>query len=374
MRVIFLRSNPVDPDSRVEKEVNSLVKAGYEVEIIAWDRSEKYKNKGSYINLESGRVKITRFGIPATFGGGIKKNLIPLIVFQIKLFYWLYKNKNNFDIIHACDFDTAYMSNKIANKFNKKFVYDIFDYYVDSFSVPKLIKKFIEKKDHQIINSADAVIICSEKRKEQIKGTNPKQLFVIHNTPSKVAARLNEFNLNKAKNKICYVGILGEGRLIKEMARIISKRNDCEFHCAGFGILEDEIKELAKRYDNIYFYGKISYRKSLELASKCDIMTALYDPGVPNNYYAAPNKFYEALMLGKPLIMVRNTGMSEIIKEESIGALTEYNEDSLSKALTRVIERKEEWPWIQEKMKKIYKDKYRWELMKNKLLKLYRGI
>ena len=34
-------------------------------------------------------------------------------------------------------------------------------------------------------------------------------------------------------------------------------------------------------------------------------MTAIYDPNISNHYYAAPNKFYEALMLGKPLIMVK---------------------------------------------------------------------
>jgi len=53
MRIIFLRSNPVDPDPRVEKEVNSLVKAGYKAEILAWDRSSKYSTKESYSKLEA---------------------------------------------------------------------------------------------------------------------------------------------------------------------------------------------------------------------------------------------------------------------------------------------------------------------------------
>lgn len=42
MKVLFLRSNPVDPDSRVEKEVNSLIKRGYKVEVFGWDRSADY--------------------------------------------------------------------------------------------------------------------------------------------------------------------------------------------------------------------------------------------------------------------------------------------------------------------------------------------
>lgn len=37
-RVCILRSNPVRPDSRVEKEAWSLAKAGYDVHILAWDR------------------------------------------------------------------------------------------------------------------------------------------------------------------------------------------------------------------------------------------------------------------------------------------------------------------------------------------------
>ena len=32
--ILFIRSNPVNPDSRVEKEVYTLLKAGYNVEIL----------------------------------------------------------------------------------------------------------------------------------------------------------------------------------------------------------------------------------------------------------------------------------------------------------------------------------------------------
>ena len=36
--VCIIRSNPVKPDSRVEKEAWSLMNAGYDVHILAWDR------------------------------------------------------------------------------------------------------------------------------------------------------------------------------------------------------------------------------------------------------------------------------------------------------------------------------------------------
>ena len=42
MKVLFIRANPVKPDSRVEKEAASLVRNGYEVSILGWDRNGDY--------------------------------------------------------------------------------------------------------------------------------------------------------------------------------------------------------------------------------------------------------------------------------------------------------------------------------------------
>lgn len=374
MKIIFIRSNPVNPDSRVEKEVNSLIKAGYEVEILAWDRSDKYKTKESYLSLEAGKVKITRFGIPASFGGGIKKNLGPLVFFQIRLYFWLYKNRNNYDVIHACDFDTAYTAFRLAKLFRKKFIYDIFDYYVDAFSVPNKLKKIIKKKDHEIINSANAVIICTDKRREQIKGTTPKKLTVIHNTPAKSKEALKKLDLNTNKIKLVYVGILGNGRFIKEIVEIVKANKQYEFHIGGFGEYEDYLDQVSQNHSNIYFYGRLPYKKTLELENSCDIMTAIYDPSVLNHYYAAPNKFYEALMLGKPLIMVQNTGMDEVVLKNEIGEVIEYTPDSLRKAIDRLVKRKNTWDRISLRMKNLYEKEYGWSKMEKRLLKLYEEI
>lgn len=372
MNIIFIRSNPVDPDSRVEKEINSLLKQNHLIKILAWDRSEDYKVKKNVLFLENGNVDIFRFGIPATFGGGMKKNLLPLLKFQLNVFQWLNNNKDSFDAIHACDFDTAFISSKIAFKYEKKFVYDIFDYYVDAFNVPKKIKKMIEKKDKEIINNSDAVIICTEKRKEQIGDVNQKNIHVIHNSPPMyINDKVGRFNLNKEKIKIVYVGILDDGRLIKETAEIVKNNIDYEYHVAGFGRLAPLLEEMSQKYKNIFFYGKIPYIQTLELEKNCDIMTALYDPAVPNHNYAAPNKFYEALMLGKPLIMAKNTGMNEVIEKYKIGVVIEYGEKSLEEGINRLVELKDEWPKISCNMKNIYRDNYSWNEMENRLLKIY---
>lgn len=372
--IVLLRSNPVDPDSRVEKEANSLIKAGYDVKIVAWDRDFKYKIKESFLELSDGRVKIYKLGIPSTYGEGVK-NLKPFLIFQFRLLLWLFKNRKKYHIIHACDFDTAYTAYHCSKLLKKKLVYDIFDYlFTNSDGNFSMLKKYIVHLQHTIINHANATIICTEKRKDQIRGSKPKKLVIIHNSPPRLDENLPKLNLNKNKVKIVYVGVLQDKRFIEELADIIKKNKEWELHIGGFGKFESYFKKQASEYDNIKYYGKLSYSKTLELEKSCDIMTAIYDPTVGNHYYAAPNKFYEAIMLGKPLIMVKNTGMSEIVTQYNIGEVIDYNSESLKAAIENLIAKRNEWPEISFKMKKLYQKDYSWDEMEKRLISLYREL
>lgn len=372
MKILFLRSNGVNPDSRVEKEVASLIENGHHVEILAWDRSENYQLKKEKLHLMHSGATIYRIGIKSSFGGGMRKNLFPLMKFQYCIFKFIMENHQSYDAIHACDFDTAFIAGILAKKFHLKFVYDIFDYYVDSFSVPAALRKVIENMDIRTINRADSVIICTEKRKKQIEKANPQKLYVIHNSPPRIRD-IKEISLDDPV-KIAYIGILQKGRMIEELVDIVSKNKNFELHIAGFGQLEEMIIEYSEKYSNIVFYGQIQYQKTLEIENECQIMTALYDPYIANHFFAAPNKFYEALMLGRPLIMVKKTGMSEVIESNHLGVTIDYTKESLNQGLLYLRDNKKQWKDMSEKMKKIYTNHYSWETMSVRLNELYNDL
>ncbi len=369
MRVVFMRSNPVSPDPRVEKEVDCLVKNNYNVQILAWDRDSEYRVKQQQLT-PTNVIEITRFGIPATYGSGFKGNFFPLLKFQLRLFKWLFRNKNTFDVIHACDFDTALVGMVCGKLFRKKVIYDMFDSITAPFNGPNSIGKIVAKIDEAMMNRVDAVIICTEKRREQIAKSSPKKVEVIYNTPHYVSIK-NTKNLNPNKIKLVYVGILSRDRFIREMVEVVKKNPDYELHIGGFGKLADELKHISEEHENIIFYGKIPYEQTLELENSCDIMTAIYDPNVLNHYYAAPNKFYEAMMLGKPLIMVKNTGMSEVVAEHNLGELMDFNIESLQQSIENLVKRKNEWSDISKKMKQLYEEHYNWDIMEKRLVELY---
>ena len=371
--IVFIRTNSVPPDSRVEKEVDCLNEVGHGVKVLAWDRDKKYKIKCNHLDLPNGKVEVFNLGIPATFGEGFK-NLLPYVKFQIGIFKWLFANRKKYTIIHACDFHTAFTARICAKLLRKKLIFDIFDYL--STKPTGILGKIVKRFEDSIINKADGVIICSEQRKQQIAGTNPKKLAVIHNSPAKY---IKEGEIDDKSNgtkiyRIVYVGILQDYRLLKEIGEAVGDMINVELHIGGFGKYENYFMELSKKYDNIKYYGKLSYAKTLELEQQCHIMTAIYEPSIGNHYYAAPNKFYEALMLGKPLIMVKNTGMSDIVAENEIGVLIDYSKESFKAGVTELIKQEHKWNEMSVKMKEIYDTRFSWEEMKKRLVLFYKEI
>lgn len=372
MKVLFIRANPVKPDSRVEKEAASLVRNGYEVSILGWDRNGDYALRKEPLNDLMPEVEAYRVGIKSSFGSGMK-NLKHLLKFQREIRKFL--KINEFDVVHACDFDTAFTAFHSIDHKKTRFVYDIFDYYADAFSIPSFMRRPVIALDRKIINGADLSIICTEQRREQIAGSNPKKLIVIHNCPPKTALHDSSRDITERKTiRIAYFGILSASRLIKEMIEVVSENKEYELHIGGFGVLEDYVKEAAEKNENIIFYGTVPYQKVLEVESESDILTAIYDPAVKNHFYAAPNKFYESLMLGKPVIMAKNTGMSEIVEEHDIGATIDFSKEGIENGLIELTKKKLRWPQMSSRMKKLYSEEYSWDEMERRLIRAYQEL
>ena len=375
-RVILLRSNPVQPDPPVEKMADALLEMGMQVDILAWDRSQK-NNSCNNERFPSGTAQVTRFGIPAVYGARWA-SLFAFLRFEWNLLVWLVRNRKNYDMIHAFDLDTGVVAGVICGLFHKKLIYHLLDAYAEShFFSDSLIKRIIYKVEMALINFAEVTLICTEERKIQIQHSNPKRLEIIHNTPNRSAENetghlaLKESN---AEVKIAYVGTQCSGRGIEELINAVVQDHRFELHIGGYGPMDDMIRCAAKQCNRIHYYGKLPYAQTLSLEEQCDLMVALYDPIIPNHRYCAPNKLYEALMLGKPLLMCENTGWNQLFQEEKIGCLIPYSQEGIANGLNKLYEIKDQWSTISETGKRVYQQRYSWETMKQRIRKIYTEI
>lgn len=377
MRVIFLRSNQVNPDPRVEKEVEAISEFGYFATILAWNRNEPFLPNEEVISFNGKNYIIIRKYIPATFGGGLR-NLFPLFMWQIFLFYWLFKNNRIYDIIHACDFDTIIPAILIKFLFKKKVIYDIFDYYIDSFNVPKPLMLLIKTLDRIAMKLCDRIIVCDELRLEQINVPNNKKYEIIYNTPKDLLPSLSKISsLNSKENKkliLSYVGILQPNRFILEMLEIFKKHPEWELYIGGFGTLEAIVKDVHEKYRNIYFLGRLSYFEALKVYFKSDIIFAIYNPKIKNHRFSSPNKVFEAMMLKKPIIVAKGTGIDVIVEKYKFGISVNYENteevENTLKELENPIYREE----LGKNGRKLYEEKYSWEISKKRLIEMYNEV
>lgn len=367
MRVLILRSNPVAPDPRVEKEARALSEAGYLVRVLGWDRTSALPVR----ELKDG-WEIIRLPIRAEYGRGLG-NLPSLIRWQLGLLHWLIRHYREYEILHACDFDTILPALLVKALWRKIVVYDIFDFYADHLRrTPNWIKRLIRKLDLWAVSQVDALILADEARRDQIGNTNPPYLEIIYNSPEEISPQPSQLSQHF---RLAYVGLLQVERGLYEMLEILRRHPEWHLDLAGFGGDEAFLLDRARTLPNVIWHGRVSYEQALRLSAAADVLFATYDPSIPNHRYSSPNKLFEAMMLGKPIVVARNTNMDIIVQRHECGIVVEYGHiDELEEALSRLAADKNLREQLGRNARHAYETVYSWKHMRQRLVTLYSAL
>ena len=159
-----------------------------------------------------------------------------------------------------------------------------------------------------------------------------------------------------------------------EMLTVFKKHPEWELNLAGFGGDETQLVDMAKDMTNVHWHGRVSYNKALQLSQTADVLFATYDPSIPNHAYSSPNKIFEAMMLGKPLIVARDTNIDKIVEKYKNGIVIKYgNVQDLETALF-ILENASKRDEMGKNSRHAYDEKYGWKEMEKKLVALYMNL
>ena len=378
-RLVICRSNPVAPDPRVEKEARTLLEAGYDVTVLGWDRTAQLPQHETLHGIPCYRLPVR-----AEYASGIR-NLPALLRWQWSLFAWLSRRRREYDLIHACDFDTVLPALVCRSLFHKKVVYDIFDFYADHLRLtPGLIKNAIRSVDLRAIGWADAVILADDSRWEQIRGSRPRLSTVIYNSPeglnSTTASGYPEKpasiqSASQYKLTIVYVGLLQVERGLFELIDVLRQHPEWSLDLAGFGGDEARILDQIGGMSNVHWHGRVPYQVALYLSAAADVLIATYDPAIPNHRFSSPNKVFEAMLLGKPIIVAQDTNMDRIILKADCGLVIPYGDKSaLEAALSRLDSEPATLEGLGANARQAYESTYSWKIMQHRLVNLYQQV
>lgn len=372
LQVVICRSNPIAPDPRVEKIARSLAANGYSVAALGWDRSGELPRQQMVDGL-----RVTRLRIRARYGTGLM-NLPALLAWQVGLLWWLLANRRSFQVIHACDFDTILPALVLKRFWKKTVIYDIFDFYADHLRrTPQFLKNAIRALDFWAIGQADGVILVDDARIEQIRGSRPKACISVYNSPEDVPDNLTTAKPSPAPGglRIAYVGLLQVERGLFEVIDVLRSHPEWQLDLAGFGGDEQHIVSLVREMPNVRWHGRIAYQRALELSQAADVLFATYDPSIPNHRYSSPNKVFEGMMLGKPIIVAEDTNMDRMIRAAGCGIVIQYgNKTELEQAFQSLANDPQNRLTLGRNARRAYEEIYSWQKMQDRLQSFYHQI
>lgn len=362
--LLILRASHVAPDPRVARAVSVAESTGLVTTVVAWDR-----DGGLPPSSTLGGSTVVRFNRSAPHGRGLA-NLVGLAAFQLYLVRQVVARRKDLAAIHACDLSTGFTGLLLARALRVPLIYDVFDYFADGFPVPRRALPWVRRLETWVIEHADATILPSSTRRQQIAPAEPRSLVIVENSPD-----IGDLPTDLlSTTDLAYVGILAPHRLLVEVVRLIAERPDLTLRIAGFGPLEHEIAAISASAPNVEFVGKVDHAEALRIQASARALFATYDPTLRNHRYSAANKLAEALALGRPIVVCRDTSMDVQVEDYRVGAVSNYEIGSFERALRSVLTDDDLLARCRQRGPALYEEHHSWQVSADRLADLYRSL
>ncbi len=330
-RIIISVTNDLFSDQRVHRVAKTLTDSGAEILLVG--RLLPGSNK-----LLKRPYNTYRMNIP------FKNGFLFYAFYNIRLFFFLLFKKA--DGLLSNDLDTL-PANFIVSKIKKiPLVFDSHEYFPE---VPELIHR---RKVRAIWLLIEKVLLPEIKYGYTVCGSIANIYKQKYNTNFEVIRNLSfgrrdNFSpapkLAKAGTKIIiYQGALNIGRGIELVIDAMKFIDNAVFVIAGEGDISGKLLEKVKQSgyeDKIMFTGRIPLNDLFGYTVQADLGISLEENLGLNYYYALPNKLFDYIQAGVPVLTSYFPEMAAIVKQYNIGYTTnERNPEKLSVLIKEMLD------------------------------------
>ena len=359
---------------RVYNEATSLVKAGKNVTIIAWDRDCKSPRD----EVIEG-VKIERIWSKAGFQRG-PSNLFSVVMFYLRLFPRLFGKK--FDVIHCFNLDTIFPGLFMAKVMGKKTVLDLCEpnYYTNwssrfgfFISLLQYYERFFSRRfDYLFVHNVYQI------RKFREYGVSTIEQIGSYPNSSLIKEKVNVQKGISGKVVIGRLGSIYKNNGIEEMIDAFKRLKvvtpGIKLLLAGrvFDEYREEFNSIVLPLgDAVEIIGEFSPEDLPALYDKIDISLQL---SRRTDWFKniTPTKFFETLACGVAVITSDIGDLREIIEMYNCGIVVdETSIESVYLGMKRLVEDPALRLKIAENGLKAVKERYNWNIMEQKIIKVY---
>ncbi|MCD4737060.1 MAG: glycosyltransferase [Bacteroidales bacterium] len=365
-KVLISVTNDLVTDQRVNKVCLTLLEMGFEVKLVGRKKKDSLSiQKRAY---QTKRMRLLWTKGPLFYAG-----------FNIRLFCLLLVTK--FDLLVANDLDTL-LANYLAHKIKRKpIVYDSHEYYTET---PEVInRKFVRNTwlsiEKWIFPKLKDVITVSDSIASEYSKKYNIPVKVIRNLPLKLkrTSGRNRNNLNLPDDKKILI-LQGSGiniqRGAEELVEAMQFLDGYLLLIVGGGdvikILKEKSSEL-QLSDKIKFTGKVPFSELVDYTTNADLGITI-DKDICLNYrYSLPNKIFDYIQAGIPVLASELVEVRKIIRQYDIGDFIQNHEPiHIADSIRRIFSDPVQLGTWKKNTKKAAEELC-WENEKIKLLEIY---
>lgn len=294
MRILMLLSKDYYTDPRVTKEAKTL--------------ADQHTVIVSYMNRDKAHSNL---GLVRSFRGFYHEML-----FEQRL--------NEYDVIHAHDLDTLPLGLLISRLKGIPLVYDAHESYADMVQdkVPAFATRLLRRLEAYCVRRSSKVITAN-RQIAYLVSEHPDECKVVMNCP--------ELNLNPTAPRngyhlrLGYFGSLEPDRFILEAIEAVKQVPEWGMVIGGSGSLEPDIIKALDGNERIAFLGRMTLDQAYSTQALCDLQLIMFNDNNANNRIGTPNRLFEAMSLGKPVVANTFTESGQIVKDTDCGFTCSYD-------------------------------------------------
>ena len=250
--------------------------------------------------------------------------------FMWAAFFFAHRRLTAGSTVVCVDLETAIPGMFAARLRGARVHFDVADPFDLAKPVP--FKRVFRWLEWWVAKHADVVTVPHASRLD-LYGKPLPAAQVVENVPLLPFTQQSRTFLNDANGLTImtfgYFGTLETHRGLEDIVKLAMENEAVRFKVGGRGVLEPFIRTARASCPRIEFVGEYLPADLPGLTRSVDVYCSLYYSSKKLHCYAAPNKFFEHLALGLPVLMSANTPYAKDVVEGETGWVIEDGYEAL---------------------------------------------
>jgi glycosyltransferase involved in cell wall biosynthesis len=331
-KVIVSVSSDLVTDNRVHRTCSVLHELGMDVLLIG--RKKKCSPHLPKRNYRTKRLNLL-FEKGPFFYAELNLRLFFILLFQRK------------KLLYSNDLDTLLPNFLVSKISGAKIIYDSHELFTEA---PELIHRNRVRKiwlwiEKMIFPKLSSIITVNESIAQRYNELYHKDLLVIRNIPSKYEPKniRSKAELQIPENSFLMI-IQGSGlnveRGIEEAVLAMQYLEDSTLMLVGDGDVMPVIKELIQKHqleDKVKLYGRRPYLELMQFTAHADLGLTLDKPLSKNYEFSLPNKVFDYMHAGTPILASKLVEIEKVILRYQIGSIVSgVSGESIAQAVKEI--------------------------------------